>query len=102
MTYKQKYRERVLRVREERNLSLRVTSEYFKVSVRTLSNWLKNIEVKSSRNKLPTKISREELLRDVELYPDCYQYERAERLGVSRTGLQSALKREGISRKKKF
>ena len=40
--------------------------------------------------------------QDVGLYPDAYQYERAERLGCSRRGIGNALKRLKISRKKNF
>ena len=40
--------------------------------------------------------------KEVELYPDAYQYESAERLGISRRGIGYALKRLGMSRKKTF
>jgi hypothetical protein len=40
----------------------------------------------------------EALKRDVEKYPDAYQYERAQRLGVSQRGIGYAWKRLGISR----
>ena len=42
----------------------------------------------------------EALKRDVEGYPDAYQFERAKRLGVSRQGIWYALKRLGVSYKK--
>ncbi|BAP57310.1 transposase [Thioploca ingrica] len=51
-------------------------------------------------NRSTTKIDMEALKRDVEQYPDAYQYERAKRLGVSRRGIGYALKRLEISRKK--
>jgi hypothetical protein len=41
----------------------------------------------------------EKLKLDVKLYPDAYQYERAERFGVSQRGIALALKRLGISYK---
>ena len=41
----------------------------------------------------------ENLKIDVGLYPDAYQYERAERFGVSQRGIALALKRLGISYK---
>jgi transposase len=62
---------------------------------------MKEIEPKRKRKKPPTKIKEEELRRDVEKYPDAYQYERAKRLGVSQRGIGLALKRMGISCKKK-
>ncbi|WP_320157844.1 IS630 transposase-related protein [Psychrobacter urativorans] len=40
------------------------------------------------------------LLNDVKEYPDDYQYERARRLNCSTTGIQNALKRLRISKKK--
>jgi transposase len=43
----------------------------------------------------------EALKRDVELYPDAYHYERAVRFGITESGIRSALKRLGISYKKK-
>jgi len=36
------------------------------------------------------------LARDVVEYPDSYQYERAERFGVSQRGIALALKRLGV------
>ena len=41
------------------------------------------------------------LARDVAEHTDSYQYERAERFGVSQRGIALALKRLGISYKKK-
>lgn len=40
------------------------------------------------------------LVRDVEQHPDTYHYERARRLGVSKSCIQAALKRLGIRYKK--
>ena len=39
----------------------------------------------------------EALAGDVELYPDAYKYERADRIGGSKSGIQAALNRLGIS-----
>ena len=41
------------------------------------------------------------LKKDVEAYPDGYNYERAARLGVSTSGIYYALKRLNMSYKKK-
>ena len=46
------------------------------------------------------KISNEALLKDIEQHPDDYMYERAQRLGCSKSGIEAALKRLGIRRKK--
>ncbi len=40
------------------------------------------------------------LKQDIVDYPDAYQYERAERLGVSQIGIWHALKRLGVTYKK--
>ena len=42
----------------------------------------------------------EALKIDIEEYPDAYQYERAERFGVSQKGIYEALKRLGVTYKK--
>ena len=62
--------------------------------------WSKPIEVRRTRDKPATKLDMEALEQDVPTYPEAYQYERAERLGVSRRGIGYALKRLGIRRKK--
>ena len=54
---------------------------------------------KTNRNKAPTKIAGDALLRDVKQYPDDYMYERAQRFGCSKSGIESALKRLGIRQK---
>ena len=60
----------------------------------------KNLEPCQTRNKPATKIDMEALTRDVELHPDAYQYERVQRLNVSESCVQAALKRLNISYKK--
>lgn len=77
-------------------------SKRFSVGVASVERWSKNIEPKRTRNKLPTKIDWEKLVKDIEEYPDSYQYERAERFKVSRQGIAYALKRLKISYKKNF
>ena len=41
--------------------------------------WSKQLEAQHHRQKLATKINMEILKREIEQYPDAYQYERAER-----------------------
>ena len=53
-----------------------------------------------TRNKPPSKIPNDALLKDVKWYPDDYMYERAQRFGCSKSGIKTALKRLGISQKK--
>ena len=49
-----------------------------------VSRWLSDIEPNLTRNKPATKIDMQALFKDVQDYPDAYQYERANRLGVAK------------------
>ena len=49
----------------------------------------------------PEKPLGNKLKKDVEENPDHFNYERAERFSVSESGIRNALKRLGVSRKKK-
>ena len=100
MTYSLDFRKKVLEIKEEEGLSLDEVSKRFKVGKATIFRWTKRIEPKLTRNKPATKINMKELEKDVKRYPDSYQYERAQRLGVSRGGIWSALKRLKITYKK--
>lgn len=76
MSYSIDFREKVLAIKEEKKLSIRETATYFKLGISTVARWLQRIEIKR-RPDVPLKINRELLARDVEQYPDSYQYERA-------------------------
>ena len=102
MTYSHDFRQHILSTKKKENLSLRKTSKRFEVSINTLQWWIKDIFPKNCRNKKPVKIPNEKRLQDVNEYPDAFQYERAERLGVSQRGISHALKRLKITRKKRF
>lgn len=102
MTYSADFRRQVFLVKEKENLSLEQVAKRFGIGKATVFRWTKRLEAKRTRHKPATKIDAEALRKDVERYPDAYQYERAERLGVSRRGIGYALKRLGISRKKTF
>ena len=99
MTYSTDFRERVLKVRQEENLTIAEVAKRFQIAIASVVRWNKVLEAKRTRNK-PTKIDMEALKQDVELYPDAYHYERAARFGISESGIRSALKRLGVSRKK--
>ena len=100
MTYSLDFRKKVLEIRLKRQLTFVETSELFNIGKTTLYNWTKNLIPKTTRNKPATKIDMAALAADVEKYPDSYQYERASRLKVSKSGVGSALKRLRISYKK--
>ncbi|MFZ2843304.1 IS630 transposase-related protein [Psychrobacter sp.] len=65
-----------------------------------MHSWQQDLVPKTTRKKAPTKIPNEALLKDVEQRPDDYMYERAYRLGCSKSGIETVLKRLGISQKK--
>lgn len=91
--YSLDFRRRVLSIKASEGLSFREVSTRFNVGVATLVRWSKNIQPVLKRNKPATKIDMEALRKDVEQYPDSYNYERAKRFGVSPKGIFEALKR---------
>ena len=100
MTYSADLRAQVLKSVEKQGMSIRQACAFYDISKATLQNWLKDPSIKLTRNKTPSKISNEALLKDVEQHPDDYMYERAQRFGCSNSGIEAALKRLGISKKK--
>ena len=100
MTYSTDFRRKVLEVKEEENLTIAEVATRFKIAVASVVRWSKVLEANRTRHRA-TKIDMEGLKRDVELYPDAYHYERAVRFGITESGIRSALKRLGISYKKK-
>lgn len=100
MAYPAFFRKKVLSYRERHHATIKATAEYFKIGTASVTRWVHKQEPSKSRNKQPSKIKDEDLLKDVKEYPDAFQYERAKRLGVSQTGIFSALKRLKISYKK--
>ena len=100
MTYSIDLRRKVLLIKEREQLSFEAIAERFDVGKASVFRWSKRLEVQQTRNKPTTKIDMEAFKQDVEDYPDAYQYERAQCLGVSRRGIGEALKRLGMSRKK--
>ena len=100
MTYPLKFRQQVFAVKDKYTLTFEQTSERFDLPIRTLFRWQNQLEPCLTRNKPATKIDMEALRDDVELHPDDYQRERAERLNASQSAIGQALKRLGISHKK--
>ena len=100
MTYSLDFRRKVLSVREKEGLTIAQVAERFEVGVASVTRWLDRIEPCMKRNKPATKIDMLALMRDIEKYPDAYQYERASRFGVSEKGIGHALRRMGVSYKK--
>jgi transposase len=100
MTYSIDFRRKALLRKEQEELSFEATAKRFGVSQSRGFRWSKHIKAQRTRHKPATKLDMEALKREVEISPEAYQSERAERLGVSRRGIGYALQRLGISRKK--
>lgn len=99
--YSLDFRKHVLKVGEREGLSIRKLAKRFSISSSTLINWRRRLAPKTKRHKPALKIDMEALKKDIDQYPDAYQYERAERFGVSKSGIWHAMKRLGVSYKKK-
>ncbi|MBK1695202.1 hypothetical protein CKO09_10690 [Chromatium weissei] len=102
MTYSIDFRTKVLDVKQKQGLTDKEVAELFAIGTATIGRWKTKLEPQRNRNKPPTKINTDLLLKDIADYPDAYLQERATRLQVTKSGIHSALKRLGISRKKHF
>ena len=100
MTYSLDFRKHVLHIKEVEKLSFSGVATRFGVGKATIFRWTKQLEPCETRNKPATKIDMDALEKDVHNQPDAYQFERAERLGVSASCVGYALKRLKISFKK--
>jgi len=100
MGYSLDFRKQVFKIKEQKGLSYQEASDRFGINIRTLFRWKKRMEPKLKRAKKATKLDMEALKLDVKNKPDAYQYERAERLGVSTSCIHYGLKRLEISYKK--
>lgn len=100
MTYSLDFRKKVLKIRQQEGLSIEAVAIRFGVGKASVMRWLIELEPKKNRNKSPTKIDMDALKKDIENYPDSYQYERAQRLGASTSGISWALKRLDVTYKK--
>jgi len=100
MSYSIDFRKKVLGVKAEEKTSIAETAKRFAIGKATIVRWMKGIETKKRRQKSTSTVNMEALKKDIEQYPDGYQYERAQRLGCGRGGIYHALKRLGITYKK--
>src|SRR5690348_10640734 len=101
MTYPQRFREQVLKIRERAPLSDEQTAHRFGVGMASIVRWARRVEPKLKREKAAPQIDMAALAQDVQAHPEAYQYERAQRFGVSQRGIGCALRRLKISDKKK-
>jgi len=104
MSYDIKYRQRAMRYLNEGH-SYRGTAATFKASPFTLQQWKNQLNVTGTlspkkRKETWRKIDPAKLREFVGEHPDAYQYEIAAAFGVRLYGIQKALKRLKITRKK--
>ena len=100
ITYSADFRAQVIKNVKQNDMSSRQACTFYNISKTALQRWLKDLSVKKTRDKRPTKIYDELLLKDIEQHPNDYLYERAKRFKCSKTGIHAALKFLGISQKK--
>lgn len=100
MTYPVHFRKKIL-AKLEQGMTFQEAAEKFELSPTTIQRWKKRLEPKTTHDYRPRKIHDELILKDVEDHPDDYQFQRAERLGCSKSGIQKAMKRLTINQKKK-
>ncbi len=100
MAYSLDFRKRILKVKEEENLTFQEVADRFKLGIRSLFRWTNKIEPQKSRNKPATKVDMKALAEDILKCPDAYQSERAKKLGVKQPTIHYALKRLKITYKK--
>jgi transposase len=104
MSYSTDLREKALEYRTAHTQA--ETSETFGISVSAVKTWQKlqkeqgNLEKKELERK-GRKIKKEALEKDVEEYPDDFNYERAARFRCSAEAIREAMKRHKLTRKKK-
>lgn len=100
MSYSEHFRRKILAKLEEGH-SIRTVALQFEINKNTIVEWKKCITLKKTRSRKPTKIDDDALRADVEKYPDDYQYERAVRFNCGTSSIGDALRRLGITVKKR-
>ena len=101
MTYPLEFRRHVQKVQQELKLNDEETAKRFCIGINSVRRWRVRVEPCLKRNCPAKKIDMQALEQDVKEHPDSYEYERAQRFGVSRSGIHAALVRLRVTRKKK-
>ena len=100
MAYSLDFRQRVFAYKEKHQLTFEQTSKHFDINIATLFRWKKRLEPCVTRNRPAIKVNMDALKKEIEDFPDDYQWERAKRLNVTQPSIHYALKRLKISVKK--
>lgn len=93
MTYSSEFRAKVIEKIEKKEMSIRQACNAYNIGKTTLQRWLKNPKIKKNREKPPTKIHDELLLKDIKKNPNDCLRKRAQRFQCSKTGIYIALRR---------
>jgi transposase len=100
MTYPISFRRHVLAVKEREGLTYTQAAARFSVGEASIVRWNKSIEPRPYQRRKGLKIDLQALARDVREHPDAYQYERAERFGVTQKAIWQALRKFRVTYKK--
>lgn len=88
-------------VKEREGLSYAETAKRFAIGKDTLTRWHRCLEPKKGKDRPAIKIDIQALKKDIERHPDHYHYERAQKFGVSASGIRYAIARLGMTHKKR-
>ena len=102
MTYSLDFRQKVLSIKASENLSFEATASRFGIGKNTVYLWSKEINPKKSKSRPDIKLDKLALLQDIKDYPDAYQYERADKFGVTQSCICYALNKLDITYKKRL
>ena len=103
--YEKKFKEKVL-IHLQKGHTQAATAELFGIGITTIKEWKKReasgegLEARKRQNR-PKKIDPEKLRAYVTAHPDAYEREIAVEFGCVRSAVQKALKKLGITRKKR-
>lgn len=100
MAYSKDLRKQILKSIAE-GMTVRQAAAFYGISTNTINQWKRNGIERKRRQFKPLKVNHDALLKDVVDYPDAFQHERAERLGVTASAISYALKQLKISVKKR-
>ena len=100
MPYSVDFRRHALSIKKKEGVTFEQTAKRFAVGIASLTRWNKTITPKATRENRPRKVDLKELAKDVETYPDAYQYERALRFGVHPKSIWNGLHKLNITYKK--
>ena len=100
MGYSTDFKEKVMHIMARDKMTVRQAAVHFDVCTQTIQNWKKSTVAKPIPGR-QVKISFEQIKTDVQMHPDDYIKERAERFGVSTHAVFRALHAAGLSRKKR-